>query len=120
MFRKRVPRWVADLPNDSINKELLTQLINASKKPLDTPREINFVIMDLPTREAAENAIVQLEERGWICKTNPDPRNSATLHLEATKRGYKITDTIFEDEAYIARIAKMYGALYDGWYAQVV
>lgn len=120
MFGNRIPKWVRNLPGDSTDKELLMQLIGASKKPLDTPREINFVIMDLPNRETAENAATQVEQRGWSSWLNPDPYRRGIFHLEAKKENYEITETLLEDEAFMARIANLYTATYDGWYAKVV
>jgi len=119
MFRKRPPKWVLELPNGDTNKELLLQLFEASKNPLETPREVTFAIKNLNAKDA-ENATLYMEDHGWETQINVDNSNPNLYWAEAKKNQYKITEDILNDEIFFVRLAKLYGGIYDGWYAQVV
>jgi hypothetical protein len=59
MLFSKTPAWVKNLPDNDLTKGLLVQLVNSSKKPLDTPREINFDIRDFANKDEAEAAALQ-------------------------------------------------------------
>ena len=119
MIAKKIPNWIKELDDDSADKELLTQIARTSKRPIETPREFNFMITKFKSQEDAENAGYYIQQQGWICKVGID--SNMLYWLEATKNFYVIDkNQLFIDEAEFVRIATQYGATYDGWYAEEV
>jgi hypothetical protein len=57
---------------------------------------------------------------GWETTVDIDHKNGKYFWVGAKKEEYRITATLLEDEAYIVRIANLYKAKYDGWYAAIV
>ncbi len=112
-----IPRWVKEYPVD-LDREALMGLAKASQTPLDTPREMNFSIYEFKTKEDAENAVHQIEEQGWSCTLQKQVDDSRYFVIDATKQGYVLAEETYSaDVAFFSRIADMYGAEYDGWYA---
>lgn len=117
----RVPKWVRELPDDLMTKELLIQISRSSRKPLETPREINFDIKDFKNRSDAEEAAKKINDKGWQVYITKDSQNANLFWVSGRKDNYAISkEVIFEDEAFFDRIASLYQANYDGWYAKVV
>jgi hypothetical protein len=118
---KILPKWIKNLDDGSLDKELLTQVFHSPKKPIETPREMNFVIMRFNSQDDVQNAAYYIEQRGWSTVIGPQSDNERQFFLESTKNGYVISeDTLFKDEADFVRVAEQYGAKYDGWYAATV
>lgn len=118
---RQLPRWIKGLEKDSPDRELLVQIFHSSKKPIETPREMNFAIKDFNSADDAKSAAHYAELKGWACRVDSDHRANGKYWLEATKQEYAILpDKLFSDQNDFIRLTKMYGATYDGWYATVV
>ncbi|QQR51979.1 ribonuclease E inhibitor RraB [bacterium] len=119
LFNK-IPKWVNEIADNDPNKKLLQQLSQASNKPLSTPREMNFDIRNLKRLEDAEALSQHLNKIDWVTKIEKDHLNPDLLWVTATKQNYAITEqTLFDDQALIIRLANIFDAEYDGWYASV-
>lgn len=120
MFDRKPPKWVRKLPEGDTNRELLTQLAMASKSSLESPRTIYFVIKDLGSRKEAEAAAGYVHDAGWLPSIVPDHADPEKYWVEAKKDHYSITEQVLSDELLFVRVADLYDATYDGWYAKVV
>lgn len=117
LFNK-TPAWVKNLPDDDSNKALLIKIASVSKRPISAPREINFAINDIAAAEDAQEMSAKATSAGWQCRIVPDHSANHTFWLEAQKQGYCINkENLYADELFFERLAKLYGASYDGWYA---
>jgi len=118
--RKKIPKWVSDLPRDDSNRELLIKIAESSKNPLETPREVIFGVKDIKGIQAAQNIELYSEQQGWGCQITEDHRGHDFFWLEAKKDNYVIGPNILSDEHFFIRLANLHSAVYDGWYASVV
>lgn len=117
---KAIPAWVKDLDDADPNKTIYLQLIEHGEKKLETPREAAFAIMNISNKEDAENIAYYAEQEKWIPEISFDDEDKTNYWVECTKKDYVISkDRVDEDEAYFTKLARLYDAEYDGWYASV-
>lgn len=120
MFFKKIPKWVEELPDSDPNKEVLIQLSRASKKTLESPREMNFDIKDVKSFEDAQEMQALLEGQEWSCAIQSDQDGLGYVWVAAQKGKYSITkESLQKDEALFMELARKYDATYDGWYASL-
>ncbi|GEM_PF-1415379 len=116
MFR-RPPKWVKTYPIE-IDRITLTRLARASKGSFDKPREMNFCIYKIKPIQEFEEIQKNIQKAGWMCQVSEDPADPGKLALTATKYDYCITESNYtRDSIFFRRLAEMYGASYDGWFA---
>lgn len=117
MLLRRVPKWVKNYPYD-IDRAALIKLAKSSRGKLEKPREMNFVLVDFIQASDVESAIHQIEKNGWHCTRYEMSDTDGKFVIEAQKNGYILNAGNYNsDQAYFHRIADLYGAKYDGWYA---
>jgi hypothetical protein len=115
---KYIPDWVDKFPVESERHGLLS--VAMRKGSLAQPREMNFVLAKFTSSEYAEEAAYQVAQNGWKGKVDPDADDPEFMTVIATKDQYSITEeTFIDDLQYFYRIAKLYDAVYDGWFASV-
>jgi hypothetical protein len=113
----RSPAWVKNYPHQ-MDKAALTLLAKKSKGPFDKPREMNFVLYSFTAREKLDAAVDAIQAQGWKTSTEKQEDGSDKILLTATKDQYIINEENYNnDVAFFQRIAKMYDADYDGWFA---
>lgn len=111
-----MPKWLEDLSEPE--KAVMTQLARDSKGRLAMPREMNFVLYGFSQGEDLENAIQQIEGRGWVCSIQRQADEPNKLLLTATKQNYVIMrDSHVDDKAFFQRMANLHAVGYDGWFA---
>jgi len=82
---------------------------------------MNFDIRDFNSRNDAQEAAKKIEARGWLVQIDVDHKNPEKYWVSARKAQYRITESdLFEDERFFLRIAALYSARFDGWYAMLV
>ena len=82
---------------------------------------MNFDIRNFNDLTDAQAAAKQVEQRGWFATIDADHNFQESYWLGAKKNDYILAkDTLTDDEEYFKRLASLYGATYDGWYASVV
>jgi hypothetical protein len=119
MFKKSMPKWVREYP-DEMDKVALTQLAKSSKGPFEKEREMNFSLYDFVPGAPLEEAVAKIKEHGegWRCFGEPQIDAPGKIVLTATKKDYALTQSNYtNDVIFFQRIAKMYNAKYDGWFA---
>jgi hypothetical protein len=113
----RSPAWVKNYPHQ-MDKATLTLLAKKSKGPFDKPREMNFALYHFTINENLKAAIDVINAQGWEISTQKAEDGSGKIMLTATKDQYIINEENYNnDVAFFQRIAKMYDADYDGWFA---
>ncbi len=116
----KIPKWINNLEDSDPNKTIYLQLIENGKGGIEAPREINFSIKDIPSAEDAENIAEYCKEKKWHTDIFRDSDSESKFWVECAKNGYVISDgKIDDEETFFLKIARMYNATYDGWYASV-
>lgn len=116
-FLNKIPNWIKNFPIQP-DRQALSQLANASKGSVGKPREMNFSLYDFKEGKDLQAAIEKIKEAGWACSTQPQADAPGRLLLTATRKGYVLNeDSYKQDVLFFRRIAQLYGAQYDGWYA---
>lgn len=117
---KNIPKWVKQLDETDPNKTIYLQLIENGDGGIETPREINFSIKDISSSEDAENIVEYCKKKKWHSGIYKDSEDESKFWVECSKKSYVISERrVDEDEAFFSKIANMYNADYDGWYASV-
>ena len=117
MLFNRTPKWIRELPYE-LDKAALQALAKASKGPFEKPREMNFVVYDFSNIDDITSATHQLQQAGWKCLNYEQSDEMGKFAIEAQKNDYIINvDNYTNDVAYFHRIADLYEAKYEGWFA---
>jgi len=115
--KAQVPAWVRDFPSEA-DRAALIALAKASSGKFEKPREMNFSIFELKSEEDAENAVHTIQAKGWQCRMQRQADEAQYFVIDATKQGYVINEQNYTaDVAFFSRLADLYQAQYDGWYA---
>ncbi len=113
----RIPKWVKEFPYD-MDREALLLVHKSTKGSFEKPREMNFVIYGFANKANTESATALLNQNGWQCTLIPQADAKNKVVIEAKKDDYSITEENYlSDVAFFNRVADMYDAKYDGWYA---
>jgi Regulator of ribonuclease activity B len=116
-FLSKVPRWVREYPIE-LDRVALTALIKKGKIKIDEPREMNFQLFNFSSAKSLAAAISKAELDGWSCRSEKQADNSELATLIATKSEYVISEEQYKrDTIFFFRLAEMYDAEYDGWFA---
>lgn len=79
---------------------------------------MNIVLYDFADTVDLEGATHQLAQAGWKCTTQPQAGAHDRVVLTGTKSNYCLTEQSYtHDVLFFQRIAQMYHAKYDGWFA---
>ena len=117
MLFTRSSKWIKEFPSE-YDRSALLSLLKTSKGPLEKPRALTFVLADFTDADEIESAIHQIEQKGWSCRCQEDSENQGAFKIKAQQNDYVINDEDFiDDVVYFQRIANIYKATYDGWYA---
>jgi hypothetical protein len=113
----KIPDWVKNYPHE-MDKAALTSLAEATDGTFDKPREMNFSLYDFSEDRALQEAAAKAHEAGWVCQAYTQEDDPSRFVLEAQKQDYAITQENYErDSAFFMRLADLYKAKYDGWFA---
>ena len=113
----KVPLWVRRFPYEA-DKAGLINLTKNTKGALHKPREMVFVLHDFRGKKATENAVFAIEQKGWKCTVIPQSGAPSKCVVESKKDDYCLIEVNYlNDIAFFNRIANLYHAEYDGWYA---
>lgn len=113
----RIPKWVSSYPSE-IDRNALISVAESSEGNLEGPREMNFVLYDFASKESLDAAMNLMQEKGWTCQYGPQDEDPSLSMIIAQKQGYIIEQDSYEaDTSFFKRVANMYDAHYDGWFA---
>jgi hypothetical protein len=120
MLKEKLPNWIKN-ESDPMVKDVLTRLYYGRTKPFDTPREMLFVIVNIPDLDSAQNAVIYLEQKEWACQIFKSDEEGNRYTVYAEKANYVLEETqLAHDMNFFIRIAEMYGGVYDGWEAELI
>lgn len=103
-----------------MDRVALTQLAKNSTGSFGKRREMNFSLYDFTASAPFEEIEAKVKEHGegWTCVTEPQAEAPDRIVLTVTKEDYTLTESNYtEDTVFFQRLATMYGAQYDGWFA---
>ena len=79
---------------------------------------MNFILYGFEKKDDVENAMVQIEQAGWGCKTYYQEDEPDKSVIECQKKSYIVNQEKYvSDIAFFHRMADLHNGRYDGWFA---
>jgi hypothetical protein len=89
-----------------------------TRGPIEEPREMVFVLRNMHGKKKTENAVYMIEQQGWECTVVAQEGAPGKCIIESKKPDYRLTELDYgSDCAFFSRVAQLYHADFDGWYA---